>query len=98
MDNHNFEAITVDFETRTRVAGETIHGSVHINHVLAGEDKIEQVLVKLIGRIKTYAIILIHIVVCNSSRISGSFVHQFRHNWQWPVKHDLHGKDLNYRF
>ena len=94
MDNHNFEAITVDFETRTRVAGETIHGSVHINHVLAGEDKIEQVLVKLIGRIKTYAIILIHIVVCNSSPL----VHQFRHSWKWPVKHDLHGKDPNYRF
>jgi hypothetical protein len=55
MDDRNAEAITLDFETRVRVAGEAICGHVHINHPLAEEDKIEQVIVKLIGRIKTYA-------------------------------------------
>jgi hypothetical protein len=47
--------ITIDFETHVRVAGETIFGHVGINHVLAEEDKIEQVIVKLIGSIETYA-------------------------------------------
>jgi len=49
------DPIAVDFETRVRVAGETIYGNIHINHALAKEDKLEQVIVKLIGFIKTYA-------------------------------------------
>ena len=52
------QAISLSFQSNVRVAGETISGHVDINHTRAEEENIKEVLVKLIGRITTYANII----------------------------------------
>ena len=62
FDSHNIttlmrycksQAISLNFQSNVRVAGETIFGHVDINHTRAEEENIKEVLVKLIGRITT---------------------------------------------
>jgi hypothetical protein len=45
-------SVTLHFDTRTRVAGEIIHGSVHLDLAKVKEEKVERVTVKLRGIVK----------------------------------------------
>ncbi|KAJ7496802.1 hypothetical protein FB451DRAFT_1119777 [Mycena latifolia] len=45
--------VTLHFQNLTRVAGETIHGSVDLNLALAQEDNLEHLRIKLRGTIRT---------------------------------------------